>query len=144
MILLLSRLALHYYRPDFTEGQAKLLILDMASDLDPYTAGDVEVAIGAYRRNSANKFFPRSGDIIEVINTIRKARREAEADVKRRPAVPGNHAGKRYPDDKSRPAMWWMLPRAHWKPSWRESEAPDDGLVYDAETGARRKPYRFS
>src|SRR3954466_2645273 len=31
--LLLSRLAVHFYRPDFTEGQARSMIGDMVGDL---------------------------------------------------------------------------------------------------------------
>jgi hypothetical protein len=65
--MLLSRLAIHYYRPDFTEGQAKCLIQDMLEDLDTFSVREVELAIKTYRQNAENRFFPRGADLRKII-----------------------------------------------------------------------------
>ena len=46
----LGRLALHYWRPDFTAEQAKLLYQDFISDLAGVTAEELNEACGEWRR----------------------------------------------------------------------------------------------
>lgn len=64
---ILARLALHYWRPDFSPQQAKLLIEDMVCDLQGYSAGQVQDACASYRRKVENRFFPRGADIIALM-----------------------------------------------------------------------------
>ncbi len=67
IVALLAKLALHYWRPDFTEGQARQLYLDYLDDLRDYAVADIKTAIQAYRTDGTNKFFPSSGQIIDSI-----------------------------------------------------------------------------
>lgn len=110
--MMLSKLAMHYYRPDFTQAQAKLLIADYVRDLAPYALGDVQTAMDEYRRAPDSKFFPAVGELL----------RRCEAAVKERLA---RTKPQRPLPTESRPIMWWRLPRELWKPHWRESEIPE-------------------
>lgn len=130
--VLLTRLAVHYYRPDFTEGQAKSLIRDMVEDLSAYGVSEIDQAIKDYRRNGLNRFFPTSG---QLLAPILERRKELHQDAK--------ISSKPLPNE-SRPLMWWMLPRKLWKQNWREADAPDDAWVYDLRTGIRRAAFRLS
>lgn len=91
------------------------MIRDMVNDLSPYTVAEIEVAVRKYRCGD-ERFFPRSGQIIHLIESARKERRE-EAHFAQKNSRP-------LPD--SRPLMWWLQPRALWKPHWREDEIPKD------------------
>lgn len=110
--MILSRLAIHYYRPDFTEGQAKLLIADMVEDLREYSPDVVADACSEYRRKADSKFFPNSGTLRALALEIVKHRNEA--------------AKKLRPLPDSRPLCWWLKPRNQWKTHWHESEIPRD------------------
>lgn len=70
---LLGRLALHYYRPDFTEGQSKLVIEDMIGDLIEYDPRDVAEACTAWRRKPEASYFPKSGQLIGCIRERHEA-----------------------------------------------------------------------
>lgn len=109
--VLLTRLAVHYYRPDFTEGQAKSLIRDMVEDLSMFGIGEIEASIKAYRRNAENRFFPTSGQLREPILAARKDTRDA-ARISDRPL------------SESRPLLWWYLSKRLWKAHWLESDIP--------------------
>jgi len=113
-MVLLAKLAVHYYRPDFTEGQAKSLISDMVHDLVEFDVPEVELAIREYRQDAHNRFFPTSGALRAPILAGRKERAEAEK-ISRKPL----------PND-TRPIMWWCLPEVLWKPHWHESDIPID------------------
>lgn len=63
----LARLALHYWRPDFTPAQAKLLLADFLHDLQGYPPKDVEYACAAYRQNPENRFYPTPGQLLEIL-----------------------------------------------------------------------------
>jgi len=123
-------LAVHYYRPDFTEGQAKSLIRDMVEDLSMFTLGEIDASIKAYRRDGANRFFPTSGQLRTPI---------LQASAER--AKDSRISDKALPSE-TRPIMWWMLPRKCWNADWREQDAPDGALVYDHATGQRRNAWR--
>lgn len=114
---MLSKLAVHYYRPDFTEAQAKSLISDMVEDLSDFAVHEVESAIRAYRRDANNKFFPTSGALREPILDERKEQRHLE------------RIGKRPLPTDPRPIMWWMLPEQLWKPHWRETDIPIEWIA---------------
>lgn len=63
----LGRLALHYWRPDFTAEQAKLLYQDFISDLAGVTAEELNEACGEWRRDPLNRFFPTTGQLRELV-----------------------------------------------------------------------------
>lgn len=65
--ILLAKLAVHYYRPDFTEAAAQSLIGDMVEDLHKFPIVDTEQAIKQYRRDPKNRFFPNSGQLIAIL-----------------------------------------------------------------------------
>lgn len=64
---ILSRLSLHYWRPDFGPGQVRLLLADYLDDLHGYSVEAINAACTQYRRNPENKFFPRSGDLLALL-----------------------------------------------------------------------------
>lgn len=129
--MLLMRLAMNYYRPDFTEGQAKLMVKDMVGDLDTYHVNEIDVAIQKYRRDASNRFFPRSGQLIDLIEANRKERRELD-----------RYASKPDTKGKSRPLMWWMKPKTMWDVSWRECEVPDGEMIRERHGASFREPAR--
>jgi hypothetical protein len=75
ILVLLGKLSLHYWRPDFTPAQAKQLYRDYVEDLRPYPFEEIDRAISKYRANGANRFYPTSGQIIDHI--LGKAELEA-------------------------------------------------------------------
>lgn len=64
---MLSKLAMHYWRPDFTPGQMRHLMADYLEDLRGFTPVQVAEACAKYRRDAANKFFPRTGQLLELL-----------------------------------------------------------------------------
>lgn len=135
MVLMLSKLAVHYYRPDFTEGQARSLISDMVVDLAEFTVGEVEAAILAYRQQAPSpgkaKYFPDSGALRQLASAERKHRREVQA-APVRALFPG------------RPLMWWMRSKNLWHPSWIENDVPEGELVRDERGSPLREPRRVA
>lgn len=67
---ILARLSLHYYRPEFSKEQYKLLLGDYVSDLIGFNPIEVEAACSAYRRKEV-QFFPKVGEIIALIRQDR-------------------------------------------------------------------------
>ena len=131
VVLMLSKLAVHYYRPDFTEGQARSLIADMVVDLSEFTLGEVEAAIVAYRQQAPSpgkaKYFPDSGTLRQLASAERKHRREVQA-APVRALFPG------------RPLMWWMRSKRLWHPTWLENDVPEGELIRDELAGPLRAP----
>lgn len=107
---MLSRLAVHYYRPDFSEAQAKSLIADMLQDLEGFGVHEIEQAILDYRRDPKMKFFPRAADLRERAGA---ARRDMRPD---RFGAGGIEFGE------SRPNGWEFLPKALWQSNWRADD----------------------
>lgn len=70
VVAILGKLALHYWRPDFTPEQSKQLYLDYVEDLMPYAVVAIGEAAKEWRRNPANKFFPKSGELIGLITKV--------------------------------------------------------------------------
>lgn len=62
----LGKLALHYWRPDFTPDQAKLMYGDFITDLDGVTAQELADACQEWRLDPLNKFFPTPGMLREL------------------------------------------------------------------------------
>jgi hypothetical protein len=65
--VLLSRLALQYWRPDHTPPHVKLLMEDMIEDLREYPMEAIADAVRTYRRRAENRFFPTSGALRAII-----------------------------------------------------------------------------
>jgi hypothetical protein len=68
ILTLLARMSLHYWRPDFSPGQARELYLDYLDDLRDFAISDIAAAMRAYRRDGENRFFPTSGQIVDLIS----------------------------------------------------------------------------
>lgn len=66
--MILGKLALHYWRPDFTAEQAKLVMGDYLDDLEGYDAAHLQTACEIYRRGRGNEFFPKICQLLEVLN----------------------------------------------------------------------------
>ena len=67
ILALLAKLSLHYWRPDFTPTQAKQLYADYLEDLRPFALSDIANAIAEYRQIGANRFYPSTGQLIDLI-----------------------------------------------------------------------------
>lgn len=104
----IAKLAVHYYRPDFTPEHAKLLFADFAEDLRDYPIDRIEDACRAYRRDPENRFFPTPGQLRAYI-----------------PKPPVDTGPKVLPYS-ARPTAWWMMPREQWRPEWRDAEVPEE------------------
>lgn len=115
----LARMAIHFYRPDFTEQHAKLLIQDYVTDLSDLDTCDVETAIRTYRQAPPQpgkpKYFPDSATLRQLAVAAAKDRILMSRPLK--------------PLTDSRPIMWWLRPQESWKPNWRESDIPQDEMA---------------
>ncbi len=69
ILVLLAKLALVYWRPDFTPSQAKQLYDQYLDDLQEYPFADISEACQKYRRDGENKFFPTPGQLRSIIET---------------------------------------------------------------------------
>lgn len=63
----LSRLALHYWRPDFNPKEAAKLNADYLEDLRGITVEELKAACRTWRRNPDNRFYPTSGQLLELV-----------------------------------------------------------------------------
>ena len=108
----LAKLAAHYWRPDFTATQAEMLFDDFVEDLAGFKDEEVETACRLYRQNGANQFFPKPGQLREIL-----LKQRAEDRSMRRIST--------RPIPESRPLCWWMQPKERWKSHWLESEIPE-------------------
>ncbi len=66
ILMLLAQLALGYWRPDFTAGQARQLYTSYLDSLRKYPFQDIAEAITKYKE-SPEKFFPNVGQLLEFI-----------------------------------------------------------------------------
>lgn len=128
--VMLTALASHYWRPDFSPSQAAVMWADFADDLADCTIPEIEVAIREYRRDPANKFFPKSADLRAIVWANRKHRADLEK------------IGKPVSNFDSRPIMWWTQPKALWNPNWRENDVPIGQMIKDTTGGPMRLPER--
>lgn len=130
-LALLMKLGSHFWTPDFTPAQAKHLLKDYLEDLEKYRPMELDRFCRVWRTNPGNKSFPKVGQVIQGLNSIRQDVTDAAA------------AGKR-PKHVSRPLMWWHRPIDRWDASWRECDVPDGELVKDTSTSPLRKALRLS
>lgn len=70
ILILLGKLALVYWRPEFTPKQAAQLYEQYLDDLREFAFADVRDAIERYRRNVENKFFPTPGQLRGLIEAV--------------------------------------------------------------------------
>lgn len=88
---ILSRLALHYWRPDFDQGQFRNLLGDFLDDLKAYQPAQISAACDAYRR-SGEKFFPTPGQLLKFIKADSPSRPRLE--TYKPPQIEGRQATK--------------------------------------------------
>ncbi len=88
IISMLGQLALHYWRPDFTKDQARLLYGDYIHDLSAYPKALIENAIAIYRRKPDAQWFPKVGQLIALIEPEYRNRLSVRADIRARLNVP--------------------------------------------------------
>jgi len=65
---ILSRLALHYWRPDFSPEQARMLMADYLDDLVEVSPNQLERACMEFRKKPESTFFPKIGELLAIIN----------------------------------------------------------------------------
>lgn len=70
ILILLGKLALVYWRPEFTPMQAAQLYEQYLDDLREFASADVRASIERYRRNVENKFFPTPGQLRGLIEAV--------------------------------------------------------------------------
>lgn len=63
ILILLAKLALVYWRPDFTPMQAEQLYMQYLDDLREFSFKDIAWAIATYRRDPESKFYPSPGQL---------------------------------------------------------------------------------
>ena len=90
---ILSRLALHFPRPDFTEAQAKLLLADILRDLVAFSPAEINKACAEWRSNPKNRFYPTSGQLIGLMRPHSEPRRRL-ATYAGSPQIEGPRATK--------------------------------------------------
>ncbi len=119
----LARLAAHpNFTPgaDLTEGQFAAMAQDFVTDMDEFTLTEIDSAILTYRQDPRARGFPTPGRLRELASRARADRAAAS-----RPSV--NLANVR-------PCLWWLRPRAFWKPHWSEADIPK-GELYQTVDG---------
>lgn len=70
IITILAKLALIYWRPNFTPAQARELYAAYVEDLRDYPITDIAAACEKYRRDPENKFYPAPGQLRGIIETV--------------------------------------------------------------------------
>lgn len=70
---ILAKLSLHYWRPDFSPEQARLVMEDYLNDLAEFEPVQVERACMEYRRRPGSEFFPKICQILEILKPPRPA-----------------------------------------------------------------------
>lgn len=92
VITMLTQLMLHYPRPDFTDGQARQVCMDMAQDFAGVPSDIMAETCREWRRTE--RWFPRTSELLAKANAMVEARKRALRDVRRvldaidRPAPP--------------------------------------------------------
>lgn len=97
----LLRLQAHYWRPDFTQAQARELYADYIEDLAELPPDLLDEAIRRYRRDPSAKFFPRSGDLLGLINVDWQTRRRAVINLEMPDIARSDHR-ERTPEEIAR------------------------------------------
>lgn len=107
-----------------------MLTADYAEDMGHCTIAEIEVAVREYRRSAENQFFPKVGQLLEIIMSNRKHRAEV-----------GPSGPRLVPEfGKPRPTAWWMQAKQLWQADWKESEVPNGNKIRDVIGGPLRDP----
>lgn len=77
----LMTLMLHFPRPEFSQGQAKAVCLDMVQDFAEIPLDIFDAACGDWRRTQ--KWFPRPAELLTKANSLLATRKAALRDVER-------------------------------------------------------------
>jgi hypothetical protein len=86
-IICLGALSLHFWRPDFTPEQAKLIFGDFSRDLAGVTSDELTDACAEWRKNPKNRFFPTPGQLLELVQSRLSARARDKAGAGRLLAI---------------------------------------------------------
>lgn len=105
--------------------QARLLISDYLEDLAEFTIEQLQRAVVDYRRDGKNKFFPKIGELRDLISPPRETQWHP-------PGYTGRKAMLEFGDP--RPLCWEMRPRRLWAKHWR---VEDLDLARDPDRKAR-------
>jgi hypothetical protein len=79
----LGKLSLHYWRPEFTPEQAKLLYGDFVRLLDGVTALELRIAADEWLMDPLNRFYPTPGQLAELLEDKLLARAAQRAGAER-------------------------------------------------------------
>lgn len=93
VITALGALSLHYWRPDFTQEQARMLYGDYISDLSDYPIDLILDGIKAYRKKPEAKWFPKVGELIALVEPHYRKRLAIAAEIRSRLNVPKKELG---------------------------------------------------
>lgn len=110
---MLMALSSHFWRPDFSPSQVQSLLADYCQDLGDCRLDEIEIAMREYRLNAANKFFPKSSQLREIVFANRKHREDLARIGE---PVRGS----------ARPVLWWTQAPYLWRSDWHKSEIPED------------------
>lgn len=69
IIELLAKLAVIYWRPDFTMSQLREMYSQYLDAIEQFAFKDIAAAIEKWRNDGANKFFPTPGELRSLIAT---------------------------------------------------------------------------
>lgn len=115
IIMHLSRLWGHYWRPDMPTALADEVLIDWVNDLRDYDLIAVSAACDRWRR-SPKEFFPKPGQLIPLVI---EEQRELRAKATHATLPPFRRSTASF-----RPSMWWSLPQHLWQPHWHDDEIP--------------------
>lgn len=79
----LARLALHYWRPNFSPEQYKMLFDDYCTDLHGVALQELTDAIAQYRKEIGERFFPTIAQITKLIGSAVKDRNRLKLGAQR-------------------------------------------------------------
>ncbi len=63
----LAKLRLHYSHLNLTQNELEILLDDYVNDLMPYPIDLIQAACIKYRREGKNLFFPKIGQLLQLI-----------------------------------------------------------------------------
>lgn len=69
IIELLAKLAVVYWRPNFSEAQLRELYSQYLDAVEKFAFKDIALALEKWRNDGANKFFPTPGELRNLIIT---------------------------------------------------------------------------
>ena len=76
IVVLLTRLQAHYWRPDLPTALSREVMIDRVDDLREFDIAAIEAACNAWRRGAENKWFPKPGEMIALVHEEQQCIRE--------------------------------------------------------------------